>query len=170
MHKKIHRPSPYREEDEYCFELIFFEITQNWNTGRGGIISSKRIDQSWFIKELPCALTWWFLVENWAGVRKTEQYFSGQPSWYNVILSFTQLRSNAKTKLRNVYLLEFSRQIWKIFLKVQVEVFCLKLQRNNIFFNTLESVIWRQSIGTCFKNILNFLNRTKKQKRSCYEW
>ena len=86
---------------------------------------------------------------------------------YSVLLNS---KPNAKRKLRNVYLLEFSRQIWKIFIKAQVEAFCLLSQRNNIFFNTLASVIWRQSIGTCFKNILNFLNRTKKQKRSCYEW
>ena len=83
---------------------------------------------------------------------------------YSVLLNS---KPNAKRKLRNVYLLEFSRQIWKIFI---IEAFCLKSQRNNIFFNTLESVIWRQSIGTCLKKVHNFLNRTKKQKRSCYEW
>ena len=52
----------------------------------------------------------------------------------------------------------------------QVEAFCPKSQRNNIFLNTLESVIRRQSIGTCLKNVPNFLNGTKKQKKSCYEW
>ena len=78
---------------------------------------------------------------------------------YSVLLNS---KPNAKRKLRNVYHLEFSRQIWKIFLKDP--------QRNNIFFNTLESIIGRQSIGTYLKILHFFLNRTKKQKRSCYEW